>query len=248
MTEVLARAARQGDTASRLHAVPDTIRVLVVDDHLSFGEALAERLRTEDGFDVVAAVPTAELARRALARHDADVALVDEDLAGDDGIILGSELLGLHPRLRLVILSADEDRPRVISALRSGASGWITKDCSFEHLLDLLRGVAGGETWVPPRLLTGVLATIAQPRQVTDEREQAFERLTPREREVLGCMAEGLDRSEIAARLFLSPNTVRTHTQKVLGKLGVHSSLAAVAAARRAGLANVTAARPRSAR
>jgi DNA-binding CsgD family transcriptional regulator len=92
------------------------------------------------------------------------------------------------------------------------------------------------ETHLPPALLTGVLRELTAARKHRTESERLVESLTPREREVLRCMVAGLGRKAVAERLFLSPHTVRTHMQNVLGKLGVHSTLAAVALARRAGV------------
>ncbi len=92
------------------------------------------------------------------------------------------------------------------------------------------------ETHLPPALLTGVLRELTATRKHRTESQQLVESLTPREREVLRCMVAGLGRKAVAERLFLSPHTVRTHMQNVLGKLGVHSTLAAVALARRAGV------------
>lgn len=224
------------------------IRVVIVDGHLAFGEALATRLRFEEDLDVIAAVPSAAQATRTLAGREVDIVLIDEALPDEEGITLAADLRAEHPGLRVVILGEHEDETRIAAAVRAGASGWVTKDSSLEHLLALLRGVMRGETWISPRLLTGVLAALVQDREVSQEGEEVLSRLTQREREVLVCMAEGLDRSQIAARLHLSPNTVRTHTQKVLGKLGVHTSLAAAAVARRVGLTGTAPGSPRSGR
>ncbi|SCF98128.1 regulatory protein, luxR family, partial [Streptomyces sp. Ncost-T6T-2b] len=121
----------------------------------------------------------------------------------------------------------------------AGASGWVAKDCSLQRLLSVIRGVLRDETHLPPALLTGVLRELTAARKHRSESERLVESLTPREREVLRCMVAGLGRKAVAERLFLSPHTVRTHMQNVLGKLGVHSTLAAVALARRAGVGPV---------
>ncbi|HEX6919216.1 MAG TPA: response regulator transcription factor [Actinomycetes bacterium] len=214
-------------------------RLMVVDGHLAFGEALATRLRFEEDLDVIAAVQSAAQARRALAGREVDIILIDDDLPDEQGIALTAELHPLHPGTRIVILGEGENAQHIADAVRAGASGWVTKDSSMDHLLALLRGVARGETWISPGVLTGVLGALVHDEEVSHEGEAVLARLTQREREVLLCMAEGLDRGQIAARLHLSPNTVRTHTQKVLSKLGVHTSLAAVAVARRAGITGV---------
>jgi DNA-binding NarL/FixJ family response regulator len=219
------------------------IRVLVVDDHRVFAESLAAALAAEPDVDVAAAGSGAA-ARRALDRAAAegrrfDVLLVDADLGGADGVALVAELREGRPSLRVVVLAEKDDAPRAALALQNGASGWVAKDCSLQRLLAVVRGVLRDETHLPPALLTGVLRELTEARRHRTESERLVEALTPREREVLRCMVAGLGRKAVAERLFLSPHTVRTHMQNVLGKLGVHSTLAAVALARRAGVGPV---------
>ncbi|NBE54298.1 LuxR C-terminal-related transcriptional regulator [Streptomyces boluensis] len=160
--------------------------------------------------------------------------------SGDDGPVDGISLVaGVRSgraEVRTVVLAEKDDPRRAALALQAGASGWVAKDCSLSRLLNVVRGVLRDETHLPPALLTGVLRELTAARKHRTESERLVESLTPREREVLRCMVAGLGRKAVAERLFLSPHTVRTHMQNVLGKLGVHSTLAAVALARRAGI------------
>ncbi|MFD7262989.1 LuxR C-terminal-related transcriptional regulator [Streptomyces sp. NPDC059874] len=238
------------------------IRVLVVDDHRIFAESLAAALAAEPDVDVSAA-GSGPAALRCLERAVAegrrfDVLLVDADLAavagagggvpaqresgsgspppGPDGIALVATVRVAHPGVRTVVLAERDDPRRAAHALQAGASGWVAKDCSLSRLLAVIRGVLREETHLPPALLTGVLRELTAARKHRTDSERLVESLTPREHEVLRCMVAGLGRKDVAARLFLSPHTVRTHMQNVLGKLGVHSTLAAVALARRAGV------------
>lgn len=234
------------------------IRVLVVDDHRIFAESLAAALAAEPDVDVSAA-GSGPAALRCLDRAAAegrryDVMLVDGDLGAApgppavaravpepgegavDGISLVAGVRSGHPAVRAVVLAEKDDPHRAALALQAGASGWVAKDCSLQRLLAVVRGVLRDETHLPPALLTGVLRELTAARKHRTESEQLVESLTPREREVLRCMVAGLGRKAVAERLFLSPHTVRTHMQNVLGKLGVHSTLAAVALARRAGV------------
>ncbi|WP_327236246.1 response regulator transcription factor [Streptomyces sp. NBC_01317] len=237
------------------------IRVLVVDDHRIFAESLAAALAAEPDVDVAAA-GSAPAALRCLDRAAAegrrfDVMLVDADLgtiAGPvqvpvaravpdnggavlvDGLSLVAGVRSGQPSVRAVVLAEKDDQRRAALALQAGASGWVAKDCSLQRLLAVIRGVLRDETHLPPALLTGVLRELTAARKHRTESERLVESLTPREREVLRCMVAGLGRKAVAERLFLSPHTVRTHMQNVLGKLGVHSTLAAVALARRAGV------------
>ncbi|MEV0023030.1 response regulator transcription factor [Streptomyces atroolivaceus] len=238
------------------------IRVLVVDDHRIFAESLAAALAAEPDVDVSAA-GSGPAAQRCLERATAegrryDVMLVDAELgvlatgggrtvpaprgtsdggSGPvDGISLVAGVRSGQPHIRTVVLAEKDDPRRAAMALQAGASGWVAKDCSLQRLLTVIRGVLRDETHLPAALLTGVLRELTAARRHRTESEQLVESLTPREREVLRCMVAGLGRKAVAERLFLSPHTVRTHMQNVLGKLGVHSTLAAVALARRAGV------------
>ncbi|MFC8595652.1 LuxR C-terminal-related transcriptional regulator [Streptomyces atroolivaceus] len=240
------------------------IRVLVVDDHRIFAESLAAALAAEPDVDVSAA-GSGPAAQRCLERATAegrryDVMLVDAELgvlatgggrtvpaprgtsdggSGGgpvDGISLVAGVRSGQPHIRTVVLAEKDDARRAAMALQAGASGWVAKDCSLQRLLTVIRGVLRDETHLPAALLTGVLRELTAARRHRTESEQLVESLTPREREVLCCMVAGLGRKAVAERLFLSPHTVRTHMQNVLGKLGVHSTLAAVALARRAGV------------
>ncbi|RDG33257.1 response regulator transcription factor [Streptomyces corynorhini] len=156
-----------------------------------------------------------------------------------DGISLVAGVRAGQPSVRTVVLAEKDDPGRAALALQAGASGWVAKDCSLQRLLAVMRGVLRDETHLPAALLTGVLRELTAARKHRTESERLVESLTPREREVLRCMVAGLGRKAVAERLFLSPHTVRTHMQNVLGKLGVHSTLAAVALARRAGVGPV---------
>lgn len=236
----------------------------MVDDHRIFAESLAAALAAEPDVDVAAAGsgPAALrcLERAATEGRGYDVMLVDADLgivAGPggggpvaravpdsgvaglglvDGISLVAGVRSGQPSVRCVVLAEKDDPSRAALALQAGASGWVAKDCSLQRLLAVIRGVLRDETHLPPALLTNVLRELTAARKHRTDSERLVDSLTPRELEVLRCMVAGLGRKAVAERLFLSPHTVRTHMQNVLGKLGVHSTLAAVALARRAGV------------
>ncbi|WP_033258366.1 MULTISPECIES: response regulator transcription factor [Kitasatospora] len=275
-------------------------RVLVVDGHRIFAEALATALAAEPDVDVGAAGSAAAAERaleRAVAEHRPyDVVLVDVDLGAapppraqaalpaprrtppgsagrsaagppatgvpaqaaappaaaptapsagrpeearslTDGIALVARIRRAHPDVRAVLLAAADDPQRAARALQAGANGWVARESSLGALMTVVRGVRRDETHLPPALLTGVVRELTSARRDRSESERLVAALTPREEEVLRCMVAGLGRQAVAERLFLSPHTVRTHMQNVLGKLGVHSTLAAVAVARRAGIA-----------
>lgn len=171
-----------------------------------------------------------------LRGRQVDVVLLDVDLDGDDGIRFASEALSQNPDVRIVVVTAGEDESRVVEAVCLGVSGWVQKDEPVEHLLSVIRGSLIGETWIPPRLLTRVLAELRSAQRDRADHELLLATLTRREKEVLRCLVSGMNKDAIAGQLYLSGNTVRTHIQNLLRKLDVHSTLAAVALARRAGL------------
>ena len=212
-------------------------QVLVVDDYVPFAEALACRLDIEPGLAASAAT-SIEQTRSALSERHFDIVLLDVDLDGIDGIEFAHDALSDHPEIRVVVVTAGRDESRVIDAVRIGVSGWVLKNEPIEHLLSVVWGSLRGETWIPPKLLTYVLAELKSAQGQRTEHEALLATLSPREKQILSCLAGGMSADAIAAQLFLSRNTVRTHIYNMMRKLNVHSALAAVALARRAGLSS----------
>ncbi len=132
----------------------------------------------------------------------------------------------------MIMMSHSSEAERIVAAIQAGAAAWVRKDESLEHLLRVIRGVALGETWLPPAATGQVLRLLLREREQQRERDRLLAALTPREREVLACLADGAGRREAAVRLCLSANTVRTHLQNLMTKLQVHSTLQAVALTR----------------
>lgn len=214
---------------------PPATHVLILDDYATFADALASRLDAEPGVQA-RATTTVEQARWALDECPFDVLLLDINLDGHNGLRFAGEALSEYPGMRIVVVTADADDSLAVEAVRIGVSAWVPKDESIEHLVSAIRGALRGETWIPPRILTLVLADLKSGRGDQREHDVLLAKLTRREKEVLGYLVAGVSVDAIAGQLYLSRNTVRTHIQNVLAKLGVHSALAAVAIARRAGL------------
>jgi DNA-binding NarL/FixJ family response regulator len=149
-----------------------SIRVLIVDDHRVFAEAIGSRLKAEPDLRVVGQANTAAQALDAVETLDPDVVLMDVELGGDDGIELAARLHASYPTLSVVVVTFINDPVRAGQAIRAGATGWVTKDAPTEELLNAIRGVAVGETWIPPRLLTGVLRELLMTRRLVDEDEE----------------------------------------------------------------------------
>ena len=217
-----------------------TIRLLIVDDHEVFVDALAVCLGDYDGIEVVGTATSASRGLALVATVDCHVLVLDLALDGEDGLLLAREALRRNPGMGIVVATGVDGGEQVVEAVQLGVRGWVPKTATADALVEAIRGVAAGETRIPADLLAGALVSLSRGRGLAVEHVQGIEELTGRELEVLACLVEGMSRTEIGDLLHVSPNTVRTHVQSILHKLKVHSALAAVAIARRAGINGVT--------
>jgi DNA-binding NarL/FixJ family response regulator len=208
------------------------ISVFVVDQERTFADALAARLEAEEDVEVVAAVHARTPGECLIVGRHADVMLLDGDLPERATMRLCEELCARDDAPRVVMLSYSAQPERIVDAVRSGAAAWVRKNESLQYLLQVIRGVARGETWLPPTETGQVLGYLMADQERRRDNDRLLAALTPREREVLACLAEGAGRQEVAEQLHLSANTVRTHLQNLMAKLGVHSTLEAVALSR----------------
>ena len=208
------------------------ISLFVIDQERTFADALAARLEAEEDVEVVIAVHQLAPAPSLIVGRHADVVLLDADLPGDAANHLCEELSERAEAPRVVMLSRSSEAGRIADSVRVGAAAWVRKGESLAHLLRVIRGVAAGETWLPPAEMGAVLRLLLHEHEQQRESDRLLASLTPREREVLACLAEGAGRRDVAERLHLSANTVRTHLQNLMAKLGVHSTLEAVALTR----------------
>ncbi len=211
-------------------------RVLLADDHRSFAEALGLRLDAEPGLRVVGVVVDPAAALSIVRGRPVDVAVLAVESMHCTFLGLADELLATRPGLKLVGVTGADDPAVLVRAVRVGFRGWVPKDVGIGSLLEVIHGVVRGETCIPPLLLTSLLHDLLTEEEEARAAERPLSSLTGREREVLRAMSSGANRTEIAELLAISPNTVRTHAQSILTKLEVHTSLAAVMIARRAGL------------
>jgi DNA-binding NarL/FixJ family response regulator len=210
--------------------------VLVADEELIFAEALTSLLQGDGELRVLPAVSTAKDLGQTVTREAPDVVIVGSTLGSSDGSVDVPRWARRESSPRVLMVGGDTRVEHVSKALQSGASGWVAKDASSHELLDAVHAVAAGEVHLPAGVLTPVVRNLADSREARHGAPSPLEALTHREREVLDCMVDGLNREQMSKELFLSPNTVRTHMQNVLRKLDVHSSLAAAAYARRHGI------------
>jgi DNA-binding NarL/FixJ family response regulator len=216
--------------------MPTPTRVVLVDDHEVFVDALAVCLGDYPDLRVEGVATDVSQALRVLAEVDCDVIVLDLALGDEDGLSVAREALRTDPQLGIVVATGADSGAQIVEAVQLGVRGWVSKTATTEDLVDAIRGVAHGETRIPADLLAHVLVALSHGQRAGIARGQGMRDLTARELEVLACLIEGMSRTEIGDLLHVSPNTVRTHVQSILHKLKVHSALAAVAVGRRAGM------------
>ncbi len=210
---------------------PSAIRVLLVDDHQLLTDALSQTLEREPDIRVVGVAASVEEAK-ALSRDRLDVVLMDFRLPDGTGADATRAIKARWPSARVVMLTALTDDETVLESIQSGADGYLTKDRAVDDVVSAVRAANAGETLLPRAIIVGIADRVAAARERGAERRQV-EPLTPRELEVLRALVDGLSTPEICERLFIAPNTLRTHVQNIMGKLRVHSKLEAVAFALR---------------
>ena len=212
------------------------IKVLIVDDHRMLAEALEVLIAGEDGLESVGAAATAEEALEVARRESPDVVLMDLDLPGVNGIEATARLLEICPDARVVVISALQDAEMLAGAIQAGACGFVPKTRAADELVTVVRRAAAGEIVLPPGDVADLLSRLRDARVERSDVGRRFARLTPREVEVLQAFSEGRSTREVGSHLYISPKTVRTHVDRILLKLEVHSKLDAVVLALRHGV------------
>lgn len=206
------------------------ISVLVVDGHQTFAELLGHALAGQPDLKYVGHAMTGAEALRLAAELQPNVILLDPELSDADGIAIAELLRVRQPDTRVVILTASDESALVGRATAAGAAGFLSKNGALGDVMNALRTAHGGGMTVSTDILARLL------RSTTPVVGPRGNGLTAREDEVLQMMAAGLDARAIARRLGISLHTCRGHVKAVLGKLGAHSQLEAVAIATRRGL------------
>jgi DNA-binding NarL/FixJ family response regulator len=201
----------------------------VADGHSLFRESVIVVLRGEHDLAIVADARDGDHLAAEIAAAKPDVAILDLNLPGCDGVQAVRLVKERAPDCRILTLADREDQRALLEVVEAGASGYLTKDCPLAELIDATRAVARGEIVIPRWMLGTLLSHLVRRRRERDEALRRMSRLTRREREVLALLTDGADNEAIAERLFISPETARTHVQNLLGKLEVHSRLEAAA-------------------
>ena len=207
------------------------LRVLLADDHALVRAGMRALLGELSGVEVVAEAGDGQEALRLIAEHKPDLALLDISMPGLNGLEVAQRAGKEHPSTRIVILSMHVDHEFVRRALVAGAAGYLLKSADRAELEFALRAVARGGIWLSPEVSGRVAAAYAKASA-----GGAFEALTPRQREVLQLIAEGLTSKQIASRLDLSVKTIETHRTELMERLDIHGVAGLVRYAIRAGL------------
>jgi DNA-binding NarL/FixJ family response regulator len=225
-------------TTARPQDAARPISLLIVDDHRVFAEVLAMRLEQEPRVADVELAHGLDEARTLARKGTHDVVVLDYHLEGHVGTELIAGLRELPKAPQVVMLSASEKTEEIIASLDSGASAWVVKGAPVGLLMQATEEVLAGRMYLHPSTVRGVVEHLLA--DLRGQRETTFvDDLSERQLEVLRCMVAGLDRAEIAQRLYISPNTVRTHAQHLLRVADVHSTLALVARARELGVRGI---------
>lgn len=208
----------------------------MVDDHRLFVDVIRSVLEGH-GIEILAVASSVEDGLASARREHPDVVLIDLGVSDGKGISLGRTIVGEFPETKVIALTALNDSKVVAEALRAGFAGFLTKDTPLTQFVAMIEAATRGEVVIPQRLAAAVVGA-----RSAEERHASLlaEQLSPRERQVLTLLAEGASSENIARKLSVSPNTVRTHVQSILTKLQVHSRLEAATFAVRYGIVKVT--------
>jgi RNA polymerase sigma factor (sigma-70 family) len=206
-------------------------RVLIVEDHRVVAEGLAALINDQTDMKVIGNVGTVAECVPAAAELNPDVVLLDFRLPDGTGPDAAAAVRGIRPAAKMIFLTREDTEAARFAAVQAGASAFLHKSRAAAEVVTAIRDVARGKMLITPRTIATLLA---KRRSI----EAQLDRLTPREREVLRLMAEGLPSREIAARMGISYTTVRTHIRSLGSKLAVHSKLEAIIKARELGLIN----------
>jgi DNA-binding NarL/FixJ family response regulator len=215
------------------------IRVLVADDHAAIRAGLAMILDGAPDIEVVAEAGDGATAVWKAAALRPDVVLMDVRMPGIDGIEATRQLTRTATadhRPRVLILTTFDLDEYVYDAIRAGASGFLLKDVTAERLFDAVRVIAAGDALLAPTVTRRLIGEFAAQHRPDPPPRTALSALTPRETQVLRLVAEGLSNPEIAARLTVSEETVKTHVSRMLAKLGLRDRTQAVVTAYETGL------------
>jgi DNA-binding NarL/FixJ family response regulator len=221
------------------------IRVLVVDDQPLARAGIKMLLQAEEDIDIVAEAADGEQALTQARAQRPDVILMDVRMPGTDGVEATRAVIdeGLTSQtgqpIGIIIFTTYDIDEAVYAALRAGASGFVIKDAAPIEIVAAIHAVATGEAWLDPTITRRLIDQFTTRPKPSAAMPAEMDLLTPREREVLILLAQGLSSSEVSRQLYISEATVKTHLAHVMAKLGVRDKAQAVIAAYQSGLVRV---------
>ena len=216
--------------------LPDTLRVVVADDHPLFRDGLVAALARMDRVEVVGTAADGEQAVALTRELAPDVVLMDLAMPGLNGIEATRAIAQTHPGVAVLVLTMAETDDLLVAALRAGARGYLLKEAGRQEISHALWSVAAGQAVFGTSVADRILSRLTEPPRGKTATSGAFPQLTGREIEVLELLTRGLTNRAISARLYLSDKTVRNHVSNILAKTGAPDRQAAADMARRAGL------------
>jgi len=212
------------DVKNDANVSPGVIRLLVADDHAIVRDGLTAMMEQHDDISVVAEAADGREAVEQFRRHRPDVTLMDLRMPGMDGVEAIVTIRGEFPDAHILVLTTYDGDEDIYRGLHAGALGYLLKDAGRDRLVEAIRAVHAGRTHLAPEVAAKLAERMRAPN------------LTAREREVLHLLARGMSNGEVAAALFITEATVKTHVNSILGKLDVSDRTQAVTTALKRGL------------
>ena len=212
-------------------------KILLVDDHRLFRDGLRALMESQSGMDVVGEADDGRMAVDLTRNLSPDVVIMDVGMPGLNGIEATRQIVTEAPGIKVIALSMHSDRQFVTGMFGAGASGYLLKDCAFEELINALHTVIKNLTYMSPEISTIVVEDYVH--RVSESSDSVPDALTPRAREVLQLLAEGMNTKQLASHLNISVKTVEAHRRQIMEKLNLHSIAELTKYAIRTGLTSV---------
>jgi two-component system, NarL family, response regulator DegU len=212
-----------------------TIRLMLVDDHSVLRQGM-RRTFEEEGYDVVAEASDGNEAIRLAAQHRPDVIVMDVSMPGMDGVEATRRICAANPEQRIVMLTMHIDHTVMDNALKAGAIGYITKDCTTDEIIEIVKQAADPDMALSPIIAASMLA---EAKKLDGNKREEERIITKREEEVLQLIADGCSTPEVAAKLYISQKTVKNHLASIYEKLNARDRTQAVLLAVRMGIVHL---------